>query len=211
MSEKALLIDSDIFILLSGAGVLKRAVELLGFDIENVRRLDALPHQLERGRKFRERYSYKVRAKAIEGCKQIASLIERPAQDDVLQRLASVSRIDEGEALMFALMTERDVYILASGDKQAMRTLATTPELADIRSSVAGRVVCLEAVIRLLVRQLGARRTATAFTPLRNSNTTLRVVFSLGEKTPKAQCLAALRSYLNDLKNDVGDDFLLIP
>ena len=47
MSERILLIDSDIFVLLSAAGLLDDLVDCLGFELSDVRRLDALPHQLQ--------------------------------------------------------------------------------------------------------------------------------------------------------------------
>jgi hypothetical protein len=44
--DRLLLMDSDIFILLSAAGLLERTAELLGFEMSRVRRLDALPHMI---------------------------------------------------------------------------------------------------------------------------------------------------------------------
>lgn len=49
---------------------------------------------------------------------------------------------------------------------------------------------------------------AGAFTPMRKYNDTLRVVFSQGDSSPKAQCLEYIHSCIKDIENDTGPDFL---
>jgi hypothetical protein len=211
MSERILLVDSDMFVLLSGAGVLETIANLLGFELKNVRRLDALPYQLRKSRKFRKNYSKSVLDRALALCQKVPSLLDRPTNDDALQRLATTDKIDEGEAVMFGVMAEQELYLLAPGDKVAMRALAKGTGLEDIKRAVSGRIICLESVVRLLVKSVGTSKTAAAFTPLRDGNVTLRVLFSRGELTTEEDCLAGIASYLNELIQDVGDNFLLIP
>jgi hypothetical protein len=211
MGQRILLVDSDIFVLLAGAGVLERVADLLGFDLKDLRRLDALPHQLRKSAKFRKKYSPGVIEKALAYCGKVSSLLERPKGDDILQRLAEADCIDEGEAVMLGLMAEQEIYLLASGDKVAMRALAQSPALAEVKKAVSGRIICLESVIRLLIGKLGPGQTAAAFAPLLDSNGTLRIAFSQGEQTTEAHCLEAIESYLKDLQKDVGNGFLLIP
>jgi hypothetical protein len=83
MNERILLIDSDIFVLLSAAGVLDDLIECLGFKQSNVRRLAALPKQLERGRAFR-RYNQAFRDKALACCREFPALLDRPASNCAL-------------------------------------------------------------------------------------------------------------------------------
>ncbi len=211
MNERILLVDSDMFVILAGAGVLETVANLLGFQLADLRRLDPLPHQLKKSRKFQEKYFKPVRDKALAWCDKVKSITERPENDDALQRLAAADRIDEGEALLFGLMAEQELYLLASGDKVAMRALAKGTGLEDIRRAVSGKIICLESVVKLLIEKVGTSRTATAFAPLRDSNGTLRVLFSQGEQTTQEDCLAGIASYLNALIKDVGSDFLLIP
>jgi len=211
MGERLLLVDSDIFIILSSAGVLERTAELLGFESEDIRRLPALENQLTRGTKFKKMYPQEIRNAALSCCQGIAPLTERPSDVRILDQLASVSDIHVGEAVMYALMVERPSYLLASGDKRAMQALAANADLRNVRDALAGRILCLEAAVRMLVRRDGVAQVANAFTPLRSVNTTLSIVFSRGAATTKQNCLRALESYLTDLKNAVGDDFLLIP
>ncbi len=210
MPERILLIDSDIFILLAGADILDKAIELLGFKMENLRRLDALPYQL-RGKKFRKTYAKPVLDKALAWCERVASFVERPADDELQQALANVQRIDPGEAVMLGLLAEQEVYLLASGDKASMRALAQAPELAGLKKAVSGRVICLETILRLLLTKHEAQFVARSFAAVRIVNTTLRVVFSQGEQTPLENCLVAVDSYFADLVKDGGNDCLFNP
>lgn len=211
MGERLLLVDSDVFIILSAAGVLARTTELLGFGLEDLRRLPALENQLTRGRAFRKKYPQGILDTALGFCHDVAPLTQRPSDVGTLAQLAAVNDIDEGEAVMYGLMVDHPLYILASGDKRAMRALAANAGLRNIRDALAGRILCLEAAVHMLVRRDGVTQVANGFTPLRSVNTALRVAFSRGAATTKKDCLRALESYLSDLKNDVGGDFLLIP
>lgn len=211
MPERILLIDSDIFILLAGADILEKAIGLLGFKMENLRRLPALRHQLQRGKSIRQKYPKPVLDKALEWCDRVKPFVDRPADDDLQQALANVQRIDPGEAVMLGLLAEQEVFLLASGDKASMRALAQTPELADLKKAVSGRVICLETILRVLLGKHEAPMVARSFAALRGANTTIRVVFSQGELTPMESCLEAIESYLKDLVKDVGQEFLFTP
>ena len=211
MAEKILLIDSDIFILLAGADILEKAIGLLGFKMVNLRRLDALPHQLQRGKSFRQKYPKPVLDKALEWCDRVKPFVDRPADDDLQQALANVQRIDPGEAVMLGLLAEQEVFLLASGDKASMRALAQTPALADLKKAVSGRVIWLETILRLLLGKHETPMVARSFAALRDANMTLRVVFSQGEQTPLDHCLEAVDSYYKALVSEVGEGFLFTP
>ena len=209
MADRLLLIDSDMFILLAGAEMLDRTIELLGFHADQCRRFPALESQLRRGKTFLEKYSQTIRGRALAACERIVALRERPEDDDLLESL-NIEGI-ETEGLMYALLAEQPLSYLASGDKRAMIALATEPSLADVRKTVAGRVICLETVVALLLDSEGIETVAQAFSPLRTANATLRVVFSQAAATPEAQCREYLKIYLRDLTKQVGPGFLYAP
>jgi len=211
MAEPLLLIDTDIFIILSAAGLLETVIRLLGFDAEHARRLPALESQLTRGKGFQQKYPLEVRDAAFDSARSIPASNERPEDDAILQGLISCERIDDGEALLFALLVERKNWILTTGDKQAIIALASTPGLHHIRNQVSGRIACLETLLPALLREKGIKAIAAAFNPLRSINKTLSVVFSRGAATPEALCREHLDSYLRDLEKQVGEDFLLKP
>ena len=208
MSDRLLLIDSDVFVALSGSGLLHWAIDLIGFDAANVRRLPALKHQLIRGAPFKRNYPEEVRESALDACNSFQELAIRPEDDSVFQALVSVDQIDYGEALLFGLLWESKHSVLATGDKRALRALGTEPTLKKVRRRLAGRVCCLETILLVLIERYGMREVAQRITPVRDCSKVLRVVFSQGESTPQRTCVEGLEKYVKDLRKDVGANFL---
>jgi hypothetical protein len=204
---RLLLIDTDIFVLLAAAGLIERVASLLGFKPEDLRRLPAVEFQLSRGKKFKEKFPSNVRASAIAVAQKIAPLTERPASDAMLQQL-NVDDIDEGEAVMFALLAENPSWLLTTGDRRSLVALGTQPDLSTARNSLAGRLVCIETVLRLLVINDGVEQIAKAFAPVRECDTKLRVIFSEANATNRESCLAGIDSYLTNLRTAVGETLL---
>ena len=129
MAERRLLIDSDAFVLLSGAGLLDRALALLGFDRTTACRLSPLPHMIRRGKRFQQLCRPDTRERALEACPSVPAITDRPG-DDLFQRLIISPEIDDGEALLYALLAEQPTFMLASADKRAMQTIGSAPTCA---------------------------------------------------------------------------------
>lgn len=211
MTRPLLLVDSDLFILLSAAGLLDELADSLGMDLRDVRRLDPLPHQLRKGKRFADKYPQRIRTRVLGDCDRIQALTDRLENDEFQQAIVDTADIDVGEAHLFALAAERPVYLLASGDKRALRALGRSPALSSVRNALAGRVLCLETALAILAGHLGLRNLAKALTPLRDVNKSIRIIFSAGEATDRQHFQDALDSYLHDLEEDVGKDFLMKP
>ena len=210
MPERVLLIDTDMLVLLGGSGTLRATLDLLGFEAGQARRLPAAPYQMARGRLFKDSYAAPVLQAALRAADTIAPLSEQPSDPDVLDRLASESGIDPGEAVLFALLSEHEGCFLTTGDNRALETLATQGNVAEVRKRVAGRIICLESVLKLLVARNGARTTATAFGALR-THRTVAVLLSEAQARSDAVCLAGIDSYLDDLVRRTGEGFLYLP
>jgi hypothetical protein len=206
MPDGALVIDNDAFILLSAAGLLQAAITSLGFDGKAVR-LAALPFVIGRNKKLQKQYSGDALIRAKLACDEVPELSSAPGPD-VLQTLAAVPDIDDGEAVLYGLLYENPGHLLLSGDKRAMIAVATTPELGDIRAKIAGRVVCVEKIINLLLTAHGHEHVVNAVLPIRDSNSTLRVIFSDGNCNDQAACSSAVSAYIVALEIKVGAGFL---
>jgi hypothetical protein len=204
---RLLLVDSDAAILLAASGLFGELLEALGLDFARARRLDALSHMLRRGQKAQKYRDLKEIL--LDWCEKVAPLKEAPENDEIRQLLVR-DDIDPGEAVLFALLYENPGYLLTTGDKRCLKELASGEDLCDVQRSLSGRVICMETAIEILVARLGIRRVAAAFTPLRPYNRTLSVIFSRGEETSETDCLEALRSYIRELTEDVGPDFLFV-
>jgi hypothetical protein len=211
MAERRLLIDSDVFVLLAASGSLLRLAELLGFSLDQLGRLAALPHMLRHGKSFRRKYPEEVRAIAGSVAEAVPAIVDRPQDDDRLQLLLSIKGIQEGEALLYGLLAESQDCWLTSGDKTAMRALVAQPSLQPVHSLVAGRIICLESILKKLVHADGVAAVAPAWLPLRDTYKSLAIIFSDVNCRGQRQCLECLDSMLNDLQNTLGSDFLLLP
>ena len=208
--DRLLLVDSDIFILLGTAGLLDRTAELLGFSPAQLRRLHALPHML-RGKRMRREYPEEIREAALEAAIRVEGIYDRPADGELPQRLLAVENIDDGEAALYSHLAEHRTCLLASGDLRAIRALGRAEGFADVRESIRDRVVCLEAAVRLLVEADGVDAIATAFRPVIPHNNHLKVFFSEANVRDQNQCLAAVRSYFDSLRQGSSCDFLYWP
>lgn len=205
MPGPLLLIDSDVFLTLAGSGLLDRTIELLGFTPEQCRRLDALPYMIQKNRRIYEAYSAACRNDASAACDRIPAITDEPPLEE-MESLSAVDEIDSGEAFLYAHLSSDETWLLVSGDKRAMRAIATDPNVATIRASIAGRVLSLECILKKLVEEDGVALVFPAIEPVRETNMVLRTAFS--DSHDDSQCIAALDSYLNKLKTDVGPDFL---
>lgn len=210
MSDRLLLIDTDMLVLLGGSGTLGEVLQSLDFKPEQSRRLAAATQQFQRGRVFKDTYTATVLQAAVRTAYTIAPLTERPANSAVLDALARVSNIDLGEAELLALLAEHDGYYLTTGDNRALVALATRKEVAELRQRVAGRLICLESVLKLLVDRNGAKATAQAFRELR-THRTIGVLLSDPQARSDDVCRKGIDSYLDDLIRKTGRDFLYIP
>jgi hypothetical protein len=208
-AERLLFVDSDAFVLLAGAGMLEKCAGLLGFPLSNTRRLDALPYMLKKGR-LPKSYPADAIAAAMSTCTAIAALTAAPSEQSSAW-VTDAPGIDPGEAFLFAHMLDDPRTLLLTGDKRALVALAGTPSLAAVATSVAGRVVCVEAALSLLVRNLGISQVAPAFQPLRTASATLRVVFSEVLCADQNQCLDALEGYFSALNAETGGTLLWRP
>ena len=207
MTERLLLVDSDVFVLLSAAGLLEELATVLGFAPDAIRRLPALPHQLQKGRSFR-RYDLAARTTVLTKCEATASWDERPADNERFDRLVSVDGIDEGEAFFFATLSERPACLLTTGDSKALVALGNASDLADVRDQIRGRIVPLEGALLLLVRSLGAEAVGSRLKPLAPAHRTIDILFGTKDHFDDDEAVRQITSYLDSLRQSLGDDLL---
>lgn len=207
MSERLLLVDSDLFVLFGAAGLLDDLAVALGFTPDEIRRLPALPHQLHKGRTFR-RYDESARQAAAARCDTALPLEERPADTATFGRLVSVDGIDEVEAFFFTTLAERSACLLTTGDNRSLVALGQAVDLRDVRDRVRGRIVPLEAALILLVRKFGASAIGRKLKPLAAVHRTIDIVFGTKEDFDDAEAVRQITSYLNSLRQSLSDDLL---
>ena len=198
-----LLIDNDIFIIIAGAKLLSSAISILGFDPANARRLYTLPHVVQK----KKIYSIDIIERVVKACEYVSAIVEAPDYT-IYQQLGEEVKIDPGEAILYALLAEHGSFFLTSKDKNAMRALTHAPSLQYIKSAIAGRVICLETILLMLIDRYGVERIGRALAPMLPTNVILGIALSPGCIGQPDECRTALSAYHRNLLNDVGSDFL---
>lgn len=206
-SSRQLFLDTDFFVLMAGANLIAPLLDALDFSIADARRLDPVPHMLERGSLARK-YAPGIREKAAAWCEEISPIRSRPAPD-LHQPLHEA--LDVGEALLFATVIEAEGRIMATGDIRACQTIATDESLAQIRPRLKEKVICLESSLTLLVEEVGFESLASALSRVREYNKTIRVLLSRAEATPEREFRQGLESYLGDVKKKTGELLYKVP
>lgn len=206
MSSPLLLIDTDLFVLLAGAGLLGDLAECLGIPPENIRRLPTVQYQIKKP-KFTLNIPPDELARLHSAITSTAAWTDSPEDTSLLERL-KVNNIDTGEAQLFATLLEHPVYLLGSGDKRAMIALGASPELVDVRAALQGRVLSLETALILLVQKFGAAYIGPKLKPLAAKNTTIYILFGTKTTFDDAEAIRQISSYLDDLVAKIGPPLL---
>lgn len=206
-----LLLDNDIFLLLSGAGLLEESVAALGFSIAEARRLDSLKHMLRKPARALSRYSEEILARAANDCSRVAALDEEPNEQMLELFGAHATNVHGGEAVLLALTASHGDYYFGTNDKTALRAVAREAGLAALRERVAGRIICLEIVVKRLIERMGAEELATRLAPVLRFDSRLHCIFSPAQSGHPEDCSIAVESFLSDLRRELGEDFLWQP
>ena len=122
--------------------------------------------------------------------------------------MTDANNVDSGEALLVGLMLDQPTSVLLTGDKRALTEIGTNQALAAVAASLAGRVVCVEALLRLLVSTHGVASIGKAVDPIRSVNNVVRVCFTADCIADQAKCLVAIEYYFNDLDGATGGAML---
>lgn len=124
----------------------------------------------------------------------LAAEIERAAQDRGLE-------LDGGESQLAAIVLERDIALLETGDKRAIAALEKLLAEVAVLGALAGRLRCLEQIVHRLVGQEEFELLAAAICAAPGVDKSLTICFSCySGGAEKASALEALRQYIDDLR-----------
>ena len=195
-----LLVDTDAFCKLTSSGLFAAAADLLGGKASTVERLPALPHMLRRG-KLRKTLGDQLADHLLPLAEMLPVVPEAPSEFAGL--LVGKDGIDVGEVQLFAL-TASDTLFLMSGDKRALRAIGREQAIV---TSLARKIVCLEAILLGLCMKLGREVVRTAVGSHARLDQVFTVCFSPGTTVPE-DCLG---SYLRELQAAVHPLVLWMP
>jgi hypothetical protein len=195
-----LLVDTDAFCKLGVAGLLSDTFAVVGVDHSDCGRLAALPYMLRRGG-LRKRYGAAACDELIPTAEAMQVLPTPSAE--WIDRFASLTDVDPGEAQLLASAAEHQLLLL-SGDKRALRAIGHVDRVA---GALNHRVAVLEAVFIALLSRLGVDETRRRATALLSLDKTAAICLSPGNPDP----LTAFRSYFDSVAADVQPLVLWTP
>jgi len=148
---------------------------------------------------------------AIEGWFEAANAVEPTADEsEFAAQLESAAQrgalpFDEGESLLCAVMVKRAVPTLLTGDKRAIRSLATLASSDPRLEALFGRVRCLEQIVLGLVEHSvpDVLRVKVCAEP--RVDMALTIIFACASPTVSLEGIReGLISYIEDLRRDAG-------
>lgn len=191
-------LDNDILLKLSAFDLLDEIIAALHIDSENLRVLDTARFVFSSNRMVTRKYSQSVRDRAIQFVNNCQPVIVSDCDEfDVLTQL-----LDVGEATLVMATLDSDSFILMTGDKRCLQTVATRPEIADAYERLQGRVICLEQVLLRLIRSVGFEVVKARVIVAWDCDTAIKACFGSGMAATEAQVVDALDGYIEALRQD---------
>ena len=202
------MIDTDSLVLLCGLKCLKQALDVVGYEAMDCRRLSHAPKQIRKSRWFRRQFPHLDREEVAQKAEAIPSL-ELPRNIRFQQKLIEVEGIDEGETLLLATAEEQISAVLLSGDQRMLRAFgeAKDAELAEARNRLRGRLLYLPQVIRALVQELGLEEMDSKWRSANIRHKSLAVLFGSQPIVSANHFQDAYEYLLSDLKEVFGEDY----
>lgn len=191
-------LDNDILLKLAAFDLLNETIGALDCSRENLRVLETARFVFRSNRKVSAKYSAEIRARAIDFIKDCQTV--NPAASPEFIGLSQM--LDLGEATLVAATREVSTFVLMTGDKRCLQALAAQVDMMAVRERLQGRIVCLEQVILLLIRDMGFERVLQQVLPAVDCDTALRACFGSGELALERNVIEALEGYVEALRHD---------
>jgi hypothetical protein len=198
----SLLSDNDIIYKLAACDLLDEALAVLGMTHTDVYVLPTARYKFGITRnpaRAEARYGPGVVARIRDFLVSVRELdVVGPPEE--LQLLAEVDGVDAGEAVLFAATMRFDHYLLATGDKNSLRAVASIPACQSIALRLCGHVICLEQIVTRVIQHFGFAYVKDKIVPARACDTALRAAFGSGDAATESNVLATLDGYINELR-----------
>jgi hypothetical protein len=189
--------DVDAVCKLANWNILQFLPELITAEWADIATISSLRHRIDQGIKKPDGKLFRSiqAAEVAKSCVALMSPLEAP-DSLLLEHLVSVPQIDPGEAILLALAADDPRGVFITGDKRALRALASHP----IAPKFAGKVLCLEQLVEACLKLKGRDWFLSHVCPFREIDKAVSIILG-------SQCDAALehlhegfQSYIAELR-----------
>lgn len=129
--------------------------------------------------------------------------------DAEAQRLAQVPGVDAGELVLIPLAARETTGFFVTGDKNALRALATEPRCAPFATRLAGRVVSLDQLLEALLFKHGFDWLHARVSAAANLDRGVSMIVAPGISASEESARQGFASFVGNLRSETGN--LLVP
>ena len=197
-------VDNDILIKLAALDLFDDAFRVLGLKCSEIQVLPTAKYRLyvaKNQEKGIRRWGAEIHGRIVVLLSQVGEAPESPDPDDE-QVLTDIIGVDPGEAILFSAASRLPDSWIVTGDKRSIAALASEPKCKAVVQKLAGRVICLEQVVRDTIDDLGFASVLPRLTTGVHQDRTLGFVFSSGILTQEKDARDGLKSYIENLRKD---------
>ena len=212
-------IDNDIIKKLATFDLFDETISLFDASNEQINILDTAKYKFQgdwnkvkQGGKLKNPgdkfVNYERTIELTEKLPQIASI--GILDTEFFEQLSTIEGIDQGEAILTSYMIqvlqkeEGSQACIFTGDKNFLRALAKV-DLPIIQTNFSHRFWCLEQLIRKGIAHYGFEPTCIKIVPVLECDKAIKAVFGSGMESTPENSLAALNSYIENLRQETGN------
>lgn len=127
-----------------------------------------------------------------------------PDHIEFLPELAGVDDIDAGEVGLFSAAYVLRSHGVVTGDKRAIEALATNPSCSRTRTSLQGRIMCLEQVVWAIILERGLPHVWARCKNGLGCDKALKMIFGFEDPPPLERVRSAFDSYIGALRRNAN-------
>lgn len=198
------LLDNDIALKIACLDIIDLYFELCRESKADVFCLPTLPIQLQKSKKWRDRYGDATIERAIAMVREWNLLNQRP-DPDTLALLSTIPCIDAGEAVLFSSALNFPEFTIQTGDKRCLIALAESKVLPDeFIEAYREKVQCFEQVLLAMIQQSDFERISASVKANKNCDTVADIAFGGAVRANRENAVQGLASYIRDLRQRSG-------
>lgn len=198
------LLDNDIALKIACLDLVDLYVELCRESNASVFCLPTLLIQLQRSKKWRDRYGDATIGRAAAMVRDFNEL-NQPPDSDTLALLHTIPEIDAGEAVLFASAPCFPEFIIQTGDKRCLVALAESAVLPDdFIERYREKVQCFEQVLLAMIHRFDFERISASVKANKNCDTVADIVSGAAVRANRENAMQGLMSYIRDLRQRSG-------
>lgn len=122
---------------------------------------------------------------------------------EIVSELQRIPKIDAGEAILLAVAHSNDHSLLATGDKNAIRSFYKLLQTKDYKK-LSGRIVCLEQIMFCCLQKLGLTVIRNKLKPAMDVDLTIKNIFGSQCDVKDDSVLEGFNSYISALNSETG-------